>query len=418
MRERLQKVLAQAGIASRRHCEQLIAEGQVEVNGQRVTEMGIRVDPAVDRIRIGGKPILRSQPAYLLLHKPAGVITAAHDPEGRQTVMDLLPRDRPRVFPVGRLDWDTQGALLLTNDGELANRLLHPRYGITKVYRAKVKGHPTQALLDTLMQGVDLGDGERSGPAVAEIVSANPNNSWVRLIVQEGRNHLVKRMLEAVGHPVAKLRRDIFAGLSVEGLPLGEYRVLTKGEVDELRGRVELAPLPPRGPKADLWDPVISRQRESRPNRKGPEREERRESPTTRRPPAREGGAPGRDRRPPREEAGGRDRRPPREEAGGRDRRPPREEAPRGRRVPPTVAGDAGPFGPWHPRRRVPRPDADESQRSPRRPPARENDAAHEAPRRKHGVRHLVQAESRKAAEGQPAEPRRQRRQRTRGEGS
>lgn len=252
MQERLQKVLASAGVASRRRCEELIEAGQVEVNGKVVTELGLKVDPRRDRIRVQGVALQRPRPVYLVLNKPSEIITTQHDPEGRPTVASLLPPGLPRVYPVGRLDWDTQGVLLLTNDGELTQRLLHPRHGVTKIYRAKVKGHPTRDALARLAGGVTLDDGQKTAPATVELLDANPTNSWLRLVVTEGRHHQVKRMLEAIGHPVIKLRRDSFAGVTSQGLKLGAWRALTKSEVNALRGQVGLPPLPP-GPGGELW---------------------------------------------------------------------------------------------------------------------------------------------------------------------
>ncbi|TML90930.1 MAG: rRNA pseudouridine synthase [Actinobacteria bacterium] len=207
---RLNAYLARAGVASRRKSDELIKAGRVTVNGepgQLNTFVG-----ADDRVEVDGKPVAKQRLAYLLLHKPAGVVTTARDPQGRPTVVDLVAHESP-VVPVGRLDADTTGALLLTNDGELAHRLAHPRYGVEKVYEADVEGRPTEEALQLLCEGVDLDDG-RTAPAEAGLLGP----SRVELMLHEGRKHQVKRMLEAVGHPVTRLHRSRYAGLALEGL--------------------------------------------------------------------------------------------------------------------------------------------------------------------------------------------------------
>lgn len=244
--ERLNKLLARAGVSSRRGADEMIAAGLVEVNGEVVTEPGSKADPRRDRILVKGRPLPREERAYLLFHKPTKVITALSDPRGRQTVADFLPPDVPRVYPVGRLDWDCQGALLLTNDGDLANRLMHPGCEVPKVYRAKVRGVPAPEALLRLGAGVELADG-RTAPAGVSLLSTREGRSWVRLVIHEGRNHQVKRMFEAVGLPVIKLRRDAFAGLTLEGLRLGSVRTLRPDEVARLR---ELAGLPKARPRS------------------------------------------------------------------------------------------------------------------------------------------------------------------------
>lgn len=222
--ERLQKVLARVGIGSRRVCEDLIAEGRVTVNGD-VAELGRRVDPDHDLVEVDGAPVgVRPDLVYYLLNKPAGVVTTASDPQGRPTVVDLVPAE-PRVFPVGRLDLETEGLLLLTNDGEITNRITHPSRGVEKEYLAVVEGSPSRAALRRLREGVELDDG-LTAPAQAVLVSPG----LVRLTIHEGRNRQVRRMLDAVGHPVTRLMRTRVGPLSDRRLPPGEWRELTVGE--------------------------------------------------------------------------------------------------------------------------------------------------------------------------------------------
>jgi 23S rRNA pseudouridine2605 synthase len=224
--ERLQKVLAQAGIGSRRHCEELIEDGVVRVNG-RVATLGDKVDPAVDRVEVDGVAIgTRPGLVYFLLNKPHGVVTSAGDPYGRRSVTDLVPSD-PRVFPVGRLDRDTEGLLLLTNDGDLTHRLTHPSYGVMKEYLAEVEGHPSRGSLRRLREGVDLEDG-MTAPAKVALVESNV----VRITIHEGRNRQVRRMFEAVGHPVLRLVRTRIGPIADRRLAPGEWRSLA---IDEVR---------------------------------------------------------------------------------------------------------------------------------------------------------------------------------------
>jgi 23S rRNA pseudouridine2605 synthase len=228
---RLNAYLARAGVASRRGADELIKAGRVRVNGAP-GELNTFVG-ANDTVEVDGRPVEKQALAYLLLHKPAGVVTTAHDPHGRPTVVGLVPPE-PRVVPVGRLDADTTGALLLTNDGALAHRLAHPRYEVDKVYEAEVEGDPDGAVLTRLREGVELDDG-RTAPAQARRLGP----SRVELTVHEGRRHQVKRMLEAVGHPVRRLHRSRYAGLDLRGLSAGEWRPLTRAEVAGLRALVE-----------------------------------------------------------------------------------------------------------------------------------------------------------------------------------
>src|SRR5215207_589006 len=234
MNQRLQKVLAQAGLGSRRACEVLIAGGRVRVNGQ-VATLGDRADPEVDEVEVDGAVVgVRPGLVHYLLNKPAGVVTTASDPQGRATVVGLVPAE-PRVFPVGRLDADTEGLLLLTNDGDLAHRLTHPSFGVDKEYLAEVDGSPTPAELRRLREGIELDDG-RTAPARASLVAPGA----VRLVIHEGRNRQVRRMCEAIGHPVRRLVRTRIGPLVDRRLKPGEWRVL---ETEEVRA-LEAAALP------------------------------------------------------------------------------------------------------------------------------------------------------------------------------
>jgi pseudouridine synthase len=229
---RLNAYLARAGVASRRGADELIKAGRVTVNGQ-AGQLNTFVESR-DRVQVNGHPVELQPLAYVLLHKPAGVVTTAHDPQGRRTVVDLVEHPS-RVVPVGRLDADTTGALLLTNDGELAHRLAHPRYEVEKVYEAEVEGEPSDAVLERLRAGIELDDGP-TAPAQARRLGAGR----VELSLHEGRKHQVKRMLAAVGHPVARLHRSRYAGLTLEGLEPGAWRELEPVEVVRLRN-----PAPP-----------------------------------------------------------------------------------------------------------------------------------------------------------------------------
>jgi len=230
--ERLQKVLARVGIGSRRVCEDLIAEGRVRVDGD-IAVLGRRVDPETALIEVDGAPVgVRPDLVHYVLNKPAGVVTTADDPQGRPTVVGLVP-DEPRVFPVGRLDADTEGLLLLTNDGELAHRLTHPSYGVEKEYVAEVEGLPTRAVLRRLREGVELDDG-LTAPARATLIDP----SVVRLTIHEGRNRQVRRMCEAVGHSVVRLVRTRIGPLADRSLAPGAWRELTGDEVRSLQRAV------------------------------------------------------------------------------------------------------------------------------------------------------------------------------------
>jgi 23S rRNA pseudouridine2605 synthase len=224
---RLNAYLARAGVASRRGADELIKAGRVLVNGEP-GELNMFV-AAGDTVEVDGRAVGKQRLAYLLLHKPPGVVTTARDPQGRPTVVSLVP-DEPRVVPVGRLDADTTGALLLTNDGQLAHRLAHPRYEVDKVYEVEVEGDPGPEALRRLAEGVELDDGP-TAPAQARTLGRDR----IELTIHEGRKHQVKRMCEAVGHPVRRLHRSGYAGLTLGGLAPGEWRALSPAEVDSLR---------------------------------------------------------------------------------------------------------------------------------------------------------------------------------------
>jgi 23S rRNA pseudouridine2605 synthase len=230
--ERLQKILAQAGLGSRRACEELIATGRVRLNGE-VATLGTRADPEHDTIEVDGAIVgVRPGLVHYLLNKPAGVFTTASDTHGRPTVVDLLP-EAPRVYPVGRLDADTEGLLLLTNDGELAHRLTHPSFGVEKEYLAEVEGTPSRGALRRLREGVELEDGP-TAPAKASLMGEHT----LRLTIHEGRNRQVRRMCAAVGHPVVRLVRVRIGPLADRRLAPGEWRTLTQREVRDLERAV------------------------------------------------------------------------------------------------------------------------------------------------------------------------------------
>lgn len=235
MELRLQKVLAQAGVASRRKAEELIEQGRVEVNGKVVRELGTKVDPQSDILKVDGRLVAeREKKCYFVLYKPGNMVTTLSDPQGRPTIKDCLKTIRERVFAVGRLDWDAEGALLITNDGELANRLMHPRYQVPRTYLAKVKGEPDAATLQKMRDGVRLEDGFVK-PERVDLEKETEKNTWVRLVVHEGRPHLVKRLCAAVGHPVVRLFRPQYAGIGVAGLRPGMWRALTPEEIASLK---------------------------------------------------------------------------------------------------------------------------------------------------------------------------------------
>ncbi|MEZ4336464.1 MAG: pseudouridine synthase [Sandaracinaceae bacterium] len=233
--ERLQKIIAHSGLASRRAAERLIADGRVRVNGRIVTELGSRADPRKDKIEVDGKRLVREKPVYYLVHKPREMVTTLNDPEGRESLASLLKHIPERVYPVGRLDYHTSGALLVTNDGELTDALLHPKKQVPKVYAAKLKGFLDVPELDKLRNGVELDDGYVTKAAEVFVLREEQRNTWVQITLYEGKNRQIHRMAEAIGHPVQRLARLEFAGLSVDDVRPGEYRPLKKKELDRLK---------------------------------------------------------------------------------------------------------------------------------------------------------------------------------------
>jgi pseudouridine synthase len=241
MQLRLQKILSRAGVASRRAAEALIAEGRVTVNGATVREMGTKADPAADDIRVDGRRVRSAERLrYILLNKPAGYVTTRSDPQRRPTVIDLLHGVREYVYPVGRLDYDTEGLLLLTNDGDLAARLTHPRHGVERTYEARVAGVPGPEAIERLRKGIPL-DGKRTLPAEVTLLTRRPaggsagGHAVLLITIREGRNRQVRRMCEAVGHPVGKLRRVKIGPLGDRLLGRGKWRELTEAEVRMLK---------------------------------------------------------------------------------------------------------------------------------------------------------------------------------------
>lgn len=232
--ERLQKVMAHAGVASRRKCEALIVGGHVEVNGKLVTELGFKVS-SKDKIQVNGVPLFKEEPVYYLFNKPKNVISAVSDDKKRRVVTDYFTHVPQRIYPVGRLDYDTTGLLILTNDGELAQALMHPKFHIDKTYVAKVKGIPTERQLKQLRKGVMI-DGKKTSPAKVNLISADTasETAFVEMIIHEGWNHQVKKMFLTVGLPVMKLRREKLAFLSLDNMPTGMHRPLKKHEVSKL----------------------------------------------------------------------------------------------------------------------------------------------------------------------------------------
>ncbi|WP_461239540.1 pseudouridine synthase [Paucilactobacillus sp. N302-9] len=234
--ERLQKIMAEAGVASRRASEKLIESGHVKVNGEVITQLGTKVS-RTDEIEVDGVPLEKQRLEYYLLNKPRGVISSAHDEKGRKTVVDVLaPEVTTRVYPVGRLDYDTTGALLLTNDGELANQMTHPKFEVEKSYIAKIKGIPNNDELKQLRLGVMI-DGHKTKPAKTKLleVDRQKKTAIVRIVIHEGRNHQVKNMFQKIGHDVLKLHRESDGILNVQGLQPGKWRRLKQEEIKRLK---------------------------------------------------------------------------------------------------------------------------------------------------------------------------------------
>lgn len=235
MEERLQKVLANAGVASRRKCEELITAGKVMVNGEVVNTLGVKADPTVDVITVSGKPIKKETKLYIMFNKPKGVITSVSDPQGRSVVTDYLKEIKERLYPVGRLDYDSEGLLLLTNDGDLAHKLTHPSHHVPKTYHATVERVPHGNALERLQKGIKLEDGV-TAPAQVEYHDIDPEGKFatIAITIHEGKNRQVRRMFDAIHHPVIRLKRISFGGLSLNNLQRGKHRKLTPDEMSKL----------------------------------------------------------------------------------------------------------------------------------------------------------------------------------------
>ncbi len=263
MQERLQKIIATAGVASRRHAEQLIAAGEVTVNGKVITELGTKADPEADHIKVRGKlinPALsKRENVYVLLNKPRGYLSSVSDPEGRPTVLELLPASLGRLYPVGRLDFNTEGLLLLTNDGTFTNFITSARNKVAKVYEAKVKGVPDEKSIERLRRGVTLEDGVRTAPAKIRKTGETGHNTWFEILLHEGKNQQIRRMFELIGHSVIKLRRSRIGDVRDDELKAGKWRMLSSFEVKLLlnpRTRKRTKP----ANKSRAASPVSSRQ--------------------------------------------------------------------------------------------------------------------------------------------------------------
>jgi 23S rRNA pseudouridine2605 synthase len=254
MEERLQKLIAAAGLASRRHAEEMIAAGEVTVNGKVVTEPGTKADPERDHIKVRGRlinsRIKAREKVYLLLNKPRGYLTSLADPEGRPLVSELIPQALGRLHPVGRLDFNTEGLLLLTNDGDFTNFITQARNRVAKVYEVKVKGVPGEDAINRLRRGITLDDGVRTAPAEIKRVEERDTNSWFEVILHEGRNQQIRRMFDAIGHSVIKLRRVQIGFLRDERLAPKQWRFLDPAEVARLMGGNKRKRKPPTKTKA------------------------------------------------------------------------------------------------------------------------------------------------------------------------
>ena len=238
-RKRLQKVLAAAGLGSRRQCEELIVTGRVEIDRSVVTELGTKVDPLTQQVRVDGVNLSRPERLYYAVHKPSGVVSTSSDPAGRPRVIDLIPNASQRLFAVGRLDMYSEGLILLTNDGELANQLTHPRYGVEKTYRVLVAGRPTPENLAELRKGVHLAEGLAKVDRI-EVTKELKNSTILEMVLSEGRNREIRRVLARVDHKVLRLLRIAVGPIRLGNLPSGDYRPLTRDEIDALRNAAEM----------------------------------------------------------------------------------------------------------------------------------------------------------------------------------
>lgn len=235
MKIRLQKYMAQCGVASRRKCEEMIKSGQVTINGEVVRDMGVKIDPSHDRVFVNGKRIsLEENYVYIMLNKPRGYITTVKDQYNRPTVMDLVKDISERIYPIGRLDYESEGLLLLTNDGNIAFHLTHPRHQIDKEYVVRVEGCPSSEDIDKLRNGIDIG-GFITSPAQVDLIRKNKQTSLIRITIKEGKNRQVRRMFDAIGHPVIYLKRIRIGNIKLGNLELGKWRHLTNKELEALK---------------------------------------------------------------------------------------------------------------------------------------------------------------------------------------
>jgi len=275
LEERLQKLIAAAGLASRRHAEELIAAGEVTVNGEVVREQGTKADPARDHIKVRGKlinPLLEKQEqTYVLLNKPRGYLSALSDPENRPLVSELVPQSLGRLHPVGRLDFNTEGLIILTNDGGLTNYVTSARNHVEKVYEVKVKGVPPEEQVERLRRGIRLDDGVKTAPARIVKTDETKTNVWFEVILREGRNQQIRRMFDSIGHSVIKLRRVRIGPVTAEGILIGQWRHLTPAEVKRLKGERPQGAVKrgPRGSGDRQGDKAGSKQGEKRRRRPG-----------------------------------------------------------------------------------------------------------------------------------------------------
>ncbi|MCP4715957.1 MAG: rRNA pseudouridine synthase [Deltaproteobacteria bacterium] len=241
MKERIQKLMARAGLASRRRSEQFIREGRVAVNGTVVTELGDKADWSKDTIEVDGCPLMQAQDkVYILLHKPHGYITSLNDPQERPTIAKLVDNIPERIFPVGRLDYDTEGLLVLTNDGSFAHIMQHPRHNIKRTYLVKVKGLPSRRKIESLKKGMHI-DGVKTNKVGLRLMKRTKQNSWFEVVLKEGRYHQIKNMFKNAGHAALRIKRTRFGPLRLDDLPTGEYRFLRKEEIEEIKesGRLD-----------------------------------------------------------------------------------------------------------------------------------------------------------------------------------
>src|SRR5439155_6378864 len=249
--ERLQKIIAHAGVASRREAETMIREGRVTVNGRVITELGTKADAGRDHVKVDGKLLTQAEPhRYIIIYKPKEVMTTVEDPQGRRTVIDLVRGVRERIYPVGRLDYHSEGLVLLTNDGELAYKVSHPKHGSVKTYNVKVRGVPEERIIDKLRRGITI-DGKRTLPCDITPIkttgkTADEGNSWWEVKLREGRTQQIRKMFQAVGHPVSKLRRVAIGPIADPKLSPSVWRELTKHEVKLLATMKEMKPAKPR----------------------------------------------------------------------------------------------------------------------------------------------------------------------------